>query len=60
VGSWDGVSEESKVITVTTDPSAIQPTAGKKPVEACAMQLKGTLKQAAVMLEEGGLVTLYP
>jgi len=58
-GSWEGVSEESRVITVTTDPSAIQLGAGKTPIESCAKQLKGTLQQAAVMLEEGGLVTLY-
>src|SRR5690554_4915097 len=56
IGYWDGSVESSRIITVFTSSSTGY---SKSPVEACASQLRGNLKQYAVAVEEGGLVSIY-
>jgi hypothetical protein len=57
-GFWENQVECSKVITVTT--GATTNDAGDNPVVACANQLCHHFKQYAVMVEEGGVVSLFP
>lgn len=74
VGIWEGTEEQSKIISVVVSKTALieereikDPTTGKShfqspgktPVEACAKQLKQHFGQGAVMVEEGGSVSLY-
>ena len=57
-GIWEGVEELTQVITLVdhTDNHAIN--SGKTPLESCVAQLKNDLKQAAIMVESGGDVSL--
>src|ERR1017187_8763736 len=57
-GSWDGKTEESRIITVTDDPTRVAVGAGSSPIESCAAQIKGHLAQTAVMYERGGTVSI--
>lgn len=57
-GCWNGQTEESRIITVTTDGVRQGPLVGKTPIQSCANQLMGHFKQDAVMLEEGGIASI--
>ncbi|MFA6962732.1 MAG: hypothetical protein WC205_18395 [Opitutaceae bacterium] len=57
-GCWNGKTEESRIITVTTDGIQQGQLVGKTPIQSCANQLMGHFKQDAVMLEEGGNVSI--
>lgn len=57
LGSWEGKTEETALITVTTrgvKPGALAPKAA---VEACARKLKAHLGQESVLIEVGGATT---
>ncbi len=57
-GCWNGVREESKIITVTPEGAKKTQAAGSRPIIACANQLRGHFEQEAVMLEIGGPATI--
>lgn len=57
-GYWNGVREESKIITVSTAAAQTTPDAGKTPIQSCANQLRGHFEQDAVLLEKGGPATV--
>lgn len=57
-GCWNGVTEESKIITVTPGGAKKTEAAGPRPIIACANQLRGHFEQEAVMLEVGGPATI--
>lgn len=56
-GIWEGVAEESRVVTVVDAPNNHTKDAGKTPFESCVKQLKNDLKQLAIMVETGGTVS---
>ena len=57
-GSWDGQEEQTRIITVVDSAARETWAAGSRPVEAFAAQLKNDLKQAAVMVETGGYISI--
>lgn len=56
-GCWQGRTEETLVITVTTKATKRGPSETAAAIELCARRLRDHLGQESVMLEQGGPVT---
>jgi hypothetical protein len=57
-GIWDGAEEETRIIGVTADPTNYAIGAGRTPLKSCVAQLKNDMKQMAIMVEAGGLISM--